>query len=135
MNEESATPRSTGPFGNLLKSLSKVSATLIVIAQTRLDLLTTELQDEIQRTADLLVWAFIALYAAGIGLFLTALVLIFAYWETHRVLVSVIVVCVFFAIAIFAALTWRNKLRNRPRMLEGTLAELARDGERLKARL
>lgn len=135
MNEDNASPHSSGPFGNLLKSFSKIAATLVDIAHTRLELLTTELRDEIQHAVELLVWAFVALYAAGIGLFLAALVIVFAYWETHRVLVSIIVVCVFFAIAIGAGLTLLSKLRKRPQLLEGTLAELARDGERLKARL
>lgn len=135
MNQETDSSAKTGPLGNLLKSLSRVSATLMLSARTRLELLTTELQEEIQRTADMLLWAFIAIYAAGMGLFLTALVLIFAFWETHRILVSVIVICVFFAIAVIAALTWRNKLLNRPRLLEATLAELARDSERLKSKL
>jgi len=135
MNQDTHAPAKPGPLGGLLHSLSKVSTTLVTIAQTRLELLTTELQEEVQRTADMLIWAFVALYAAGVGLFLTALVLIFAYWETHRILVSIIVICVFFFIAAFAAITWRNKLMHRPRMLEGTLSELARDGERLKAKL
>lgn len=135
MNEETTNSSRTGPLSSLLKSLTKVSSTLVTIAQTRLELFTTEVQDEIRRTADMLIWAFVALYAAGIGLFLTALVLIFAFWETRRILVSIIVICVFFAIAIGAGLAWRNRLLNRPRMLEGTLSELARDSERLKARL
>lgn len=132
---ETSTSSSRGPLTTLLRSLSKMGTTLLAIAHTRLELLTTELQDEVKRTADLLIWAFIALYAAGIGLFLTALVLIFAFWETHRILVSIVVICVFFGIAAIAALTWRSKLRNRPRMLEATLTELAEDAERLKAQL
>jgi len=132
---ERAEGASRGPLGGLLNSLTQVFATLVAMAQTRLELLTTELQEEIQQAAQLLLWAFVALFAAGIGLFLAALVVIFAFWDTHRVLVSIIVTGVFFAIAAFAALHLSSKLRNRPRMLDGTLTELARDRQRLDERV
>jgi uncharacterized membrane protein YqjE len=124
-----------GPLSGLLSSLTQTFATLVAMAQTRLELLTTELQEEIQQTASLLLWAFIALFAAGIGLFLAALVVIFVFWDSHRVLAAVFMTAIFFAIAIGAALHLRNKLRNRPRMLDGTLSELARDRQRLDERV
>lgn len=124
-----------GPFSGLLSSLTQTFATLVAMAQTRLELLTTELQEEIQQTANLLLWAVVALFAAGIGLFLAALVVIFVFWDTHRVLAAVAMTALFFAIAIGAALHLRNRLRNRPRMLDGTLTELARDRERLDERV
>jgi uncharacterized membrane protein YqjE len=124
-----------GPFSGLLSSLTQTFATLVAMAQTRLELLTTELQEEIQQSANLLLWAFVALFAAGIGLFLAALVVIFVFWDTHRVLAAVAMTALFFAIAIGAALHLRNRLRNRPRMLDGTLSELARDRQRLDERV
>lgn len=130
---ESEVPK--GPLSGLLHSLTQLLATLVSIAQTRLELLTTELQEEIERAAVLLVWAFIALFAAGIGLFLAALVVIFAFWDSQRVLVSIIVMSVFFAVAVLAAVMLVLKLRRKPPLLEGTLTELERDRERLKARL
>ena len=41
----------------------------------------------------------------------------------------------FVALAIFAALVLRMKLRSKPPMLDDTLAELAKDRDNLKARL
>jgi uncharacterized membrane protein YqjE len=126
---------STGPLGGLLHSLTQVVATLVAMAQTRLEVLTTELHEEIQHAASVLLWAFVALFAAGTGLFLLALAVIFAYWETHRVLVSVLLTLTFFGIAAFAALWLRKLLRSRPRLLGGTLSELARDKQLLDERL
>lgn len=125
----------SGPIGGLLHSLTQVFATLVAMAQTRLELLTSELQEEIQRAALLLLWAFVALFAAGIGLFLLALVAIFAFWDTHRVLVSVLVTAAFFGIALFAVLHLRSRLRNKPRLLDATLTELSRDRQRLDERV
>ncbi len=124
-----------GPFSGLLSSLTQTFATLVAMAQTRLELLTTELQEEIQHAASMLLWAFVALFAAGIGLFMAALMVIFVFWDTHRVLAAVSVTLAFFAIATGAALYLRNKVRTRPRMLDGTLAELARDRQRLDERV
>ena len=124
----------TGPVSGLFKSLAKLVANVIAIAQTRLELLTTELQEEIHRAAEIMVWTLVALLAAAMGLFLTALVIIFVFWDTHRVLASVLVASAFFVIALVALVMLLAKMRNRPRLLEGTLAELAKDREQLKRR-
>jgi uncharacterized membrane protein YqjE len=131
---EGSAAAETGPVSGLFKSLANLVATVIAIAQTRVELLTTELQEEIHRAAEILVWTLVALLAAAMGLFLTALVIIFVFWDTHRVLASVIVASSFFAIALTALAMLRAKVRNRPRLLEGTLAELAKDREQLKRR-
>jgi uncharacterized membrane protein YqjE len=125
----------TGPVSRLLQSATQLFASLITIAQTRFELFTTELREEIQRAAEVMLWAFIALFAAGIGLFLAALVTIFIFWDTHRVLASVLVTASFFAIALVAGLIFISKLRVKPRLLQGTLAELAKDREHLQRRL
>jgi uncharacterized membrane protein YqjE len=122
----------TGPVGGLIGSLKNVLSTLVAIAQTRLEIISTELQEEVGRAADLLLWAFVALFAAGIGLFLGALVLIFAFWDTHRVLVSVLVMGFFFLLALVAVLVLRTKLKRRPRLFEATIAEFTRDREHLE---
>lgn len=124
-----------GPVSRLLQSATQVLASVISIVQTRFELLTTELREEIQRAAEVMLWAFVALFSAGIGLFLAALVTIFIFWDTHRLLASILVTVVFFAIAATAALILGTKLRTKPRLLEGTLAELARDREQLQRRL
>jgi uncharacterized membrane protein YqjE len=119
----------------LFRSLTSLLATVVAIAQTHLELLTTELQEEIHRAASIMVWAFVTLFAAGIGILLAALSAIFVFWDTHRLLVSVLVTGFFFGIAIVAGLVLRVKVGSKPRMLDGTLTELANDGEQLQNRL
>lgn len=123
-----------GPIRGLFQSVAGMFATVVAIAQTRLELLTTELQEEIHRVSEILVWTLIALLSAGIGLFLFALVIIFIFWDTHRVLASVGVTVAFFVLAGVAGLVLRAKVRGKPRMLDATLAELAKDRESLTAR-
>jgi uncharacterized membrane protein YqjE len=123
---ESTAP-SHGPIASLLRSLRKLLATAIAIGHTRLELLSTELQREIHEAAEILLWAAIALFAAGISLFLLAILVVFVFWDTHRVLAAIGVTAVFLAIAASAGLVLRVKIRNRPRLLGGTLTELEKD--------
>jgi len=131
---EDARTDQPGPIRGLFQSIANMLATFVAIGQTRLELLTTELQQEMHRVAEILVWTLIAILAAGIGLFLLALVIIFVFWDTHRILASVIVTAAFFAIALGAGLVLRAKVRNKPRLLDGTLAELAKDRDQLMSR-
>ena len=133
-NDKHPEQASRGPIAGLVHSISQVLATLLAMVHTRLELFTAELQEEVQRAAVLLLWALIALSALGIGCLLAALTLIFAFWETHRMLAAVSVTGAFFALALLAVWAVVKKLRNYPRMLSGTLAELKRDHELLKAR-
>jgi uncharacterized membrane protein YqjE len=121
-----------GPIASLLQSLSKLAATFVAIVYTRLELLTNELQQEMYHVAGILVWTVIAILSAGIGLFLAALLVVFVFWDTHRLLASVSVTVAFFAIALISLLVLRAKVKSRPRLLEGTLAELANDANQLK---
>jgi uncharacterized membrane protein YqjE len=132
----SGEPKSTGgPLAGLLQSLTQVVATLVTMAHTRLELLTAELQEEVHRAASVLLWAFVTLFATGIGLVLLALAAIVAYWDTHRVLVAGLVTLAFFGIAAFAALKLRSMLHSRSRILDATLSELSRDKQHLEERI
>jgi uncharacterized membrane protein YqjE len=119
----------------LMQSLSNFAGTLLGLAHTRLQLLTTELQEEVQRAAQLLVWAFVSLFAAMLALFLGALTVIFVFWDTHRVLAALLMTGVLLTIAIVAALVLRSQLKTRPPALNATLAELAKDRDHLRKSL
>jgi uncharacterized membrane protein YqjE len=127
-------PADRGPVSGLFRSLANLFAKIIAIVQTRLELLTTELQEEMHRVAEILVWTLVGLLAAGMGLFLACLAIIFAFWDTHRVLASVLVTAVFFAIALVAGVVLRVKVRNKPPLLDATRAELAKDRAQLMSR-
>jgi uncharacterized membrane protein YqjE len=120
-----------GPVSGVLRSFAQLLATAIGIAQTRLELLTTELQEEVHRVAEIMVWTAVAMLAAGVGLFLLALVVIFVFWDTHRVVASVAVTAAFFLISAVALLVLRAKVRGKPPMLDATIAELKKDRETL----
>jgi uncharacterized membrane protein YqjE len=123
-----------GPVASLFTSIAQMLATAIGFAQTRLELLTTELQEEIHRVAEIMVYTVVALLAAGIGLFLLALTVIFVFWETHRLAASIAVTATVFLIAVVAGLVLRAKVRAKPPMLDATIAELKKDRAALMSR-
>jgi uncharacterized membrane protein YqjE len=121
-----------GAATGLFRSLTNLFATLVTLAQTRLELLTTELQEEVQRVVGLVVWGLVALLAGMIGMILGGLTIIFLYWETHRMLAALLVTATFFLIAVVAVMVLAAKVNARPRFLDATLTELARDGASLR---
>ncbi|MEO8225620.1 MAG: phage holin family protein [Gammaproteobacteria bacterium] len=118
----------------MIASFSGLLATVVSIGRTRLELLTVELREEVQRVAELLVWGAVALLAAGGGVLFAGLAIIFAFWDTHRLLAAVLVVVGYFVIAAGAALLVRSRLRSRRPFLAATLGELVRDEDELRGR-
>lgn len=126
---------SDGPVRGLMRSIASLVSTAIAIAHTRLELVSTELQQEVNRAAEIVIWTGIALMAGGIGLFMLALVVVFVFWDTHRLLASIVVTGAFFLLAAIAALVLRAKIRGKPRLLDATLTELAKDRASLAQRV
>jgi len=77
-----------GETPGLLESLSLLATTLVSIAHTRLDLLSTDLEEDREHLASLLLLAFGALFSLGVGVILSAILLVVLFWETHRVLLA-----------------------------------------------
>jgi uncharacterized membrane protein YqjE len=132
--DEQNQSEASGLAGGLFRSLSGFVSTLVNVAQTRLQLLTVELQEEVQRAAQMLIWAFVSLFAALMALFLGSLTVIFVFWDTHRLAAALVMTGVLLAIAAGAGLVLRAKLAAKPPILDATLAELAKDREQLRKR-
>jgi len=127
--------RPAGPLRQLIASVSGLLATAIGIGRTRLELLSVEVREELNRTAELAVWAAVAVLAAGGGVLFAGLAVIFAFWDTHRILAAVLVTASYFLLAAVAGLIVRSRLRSRPPFLHATLGELSRDEEELRGRV
>ena len=130
---ENSTSSASGPISKLLRSLGNVLASVIDLGQTRLELLTLELQTEVRRAAGLLAIGFFTLFFAGMGCLLAGLSLIFAFWDSQRILVSALVTAFFFLMASLGAWKLASQLRRQPPMLGDTLSELRKDRDRLRS--
>lgn len=120
--------------GGLISSLKKLSATLIAIGQTRLDLLATEIEEERERLSSILIWTFIALFFAALAVVLASLLIVVYYWESYR-LIAISTLMFIFMIA--AGFSWKvvcKMSKDKPRIFSATLTELSKDHEQLSTR-
>ncbi len=115
----------------LFDSLKDLLATVSALAQTRLELLGTELEEQVARLAILLVWSIVALFLVFTAVVLGAVAIIILFWDDHRVLVAF---CLAGGLALLAAASIYYviaQLKERPRMFQATLEELAKDRQKL----
>ena len=123
-----------GQAPGLLQSLRNFAATVVALLQTRLDLLSTELEEERLRLSQALLWACVALVFLVLGVIMLTLFLVVLFWDAHRVLVSGLLAFIYLAAGIAAVFAARDKLRGRSKLFSSSLAELAKDREQLTSR-
>ena len=129
-----AEPRPTsGPASSLLRSAVRLAGTLLGAVQTRGELLTTELEQEIGRAARVLLFGFATLLAAILGLLVAGLLIVVLFWDTHRVGAAVFVLITFVTTALVAGWLLLKELKARQKFLSATRDELAKDVERLRS--
>ena len=124
-------PGVTGKSKGLLESLTSLAATLVAIAHTRLDLLATDLEEGREHLLSLLVLALAALFCLGVGVVLATILLVAAFWDTHRLLVLGLLAGFFLVAGIVAWQCAMHKAKTKPRLFAGSLSELIKDRQQL----
>jgi uncharacterized membrane protein YqjE len=119
------------PQAGLIASVRRMLATLLELGSTRLELVSVEIQEQIEYAASLLLWGIAAIFFASLTVLLLAFTIVIACWEQHRLLAAGLVTAAFALIAVIAALVVRRRLQTRPRFLSATSGELRRDAEAL----
>lgn len=120
-----------GESRGLLESLKALAATLVAIAHTRLDLLASDLEEERAHLLSLLVLALVGLFFLGIGVVLAAMLLVAAFWDTHRLLVLGLLAGAFLAAGIAAWVIAMRKARSKPKLFAASMSELLKDRQQL----
>jgi uncharacterized membrane protein YqjE len=118
----------------LLESLTTLAATLVAIAHTRLDLLAADVEEEREHVFSLLVMALAALFCLGVGVVLATILLVVAFWDTHRLLVLGLLAGLFLAAGMAACAFAMHKARTKPRLFAASLSELLKDRQQLGSR-
>ena len=123
-----------GAGDGLFVSLKALSANLLGIVQTRLELLSTDIAEERERIVTLVVLALGALFSIGIGVVLLAILVVVALWESNR-LAALGGMIVFFLMS-GAVIGWiaLKKLSSHPRPFDASISELAKDRQELDSR-
>lgn len=115
----------------LFASVRDLLETALAITHTRLELVTTEIEEELHRVAEILVWTFVVVFFAGLTTLMLAIVIVVAFWEEHRLLAASLTTLGFLAMTGIALWVVRGKARARPKLLEATIEEIRRDREAL----
>lgn len=126
---------STPPPGSgLLASLRRLVASGLEIAQVRLELLSTEIEQEKLRLFDALTWAAIGLLLLAMGAVLAIGALVLLFQEPYRLPAMVVV-----SMALIGSAAWllrraRDLLRQPGGLFASSVAELSRDRESLRSK-
>ena len=116
---------------NLLTSIKNLAATGASIAQTRLELLSVDVQIARSKFIQLLVLIVCALFFLFFGLVMLSLLIVIYSWESDRMLALGLLTSGFIAIGIILTILIMRSLRTMPKLFEASIAELAKDQEEL----
>jgi uncharacterized membrane protein YqjE len=116
---------------NLLSSIKNLVATGASIAQTRLELLSIDVQIARSKFISLLVMIVCALFFLFIGLVMLALLIVIYSWEADRMMALGLLSGAFLTIGLILALLIVQSLRTMPQLFEASITELAKDHEAL----
>jgi uncharacterized membrane protein YqjE len=128
---DSASAASREHAAGLLDSLQRFVATVLDVLQTRAEIVATEFEEERERLRELVVFGFFALFFLGFGFLLLTLFIVVLFWDTYRVYAVGGFALLYLGFGIFSAVTLRQRLKTRPRLFATTLAEFAKDRDRL----
>ena len=116
---------------NLFSSLKNLVSTGTSIAQTRLELISSDVQIARSRFISLLVMIIFALFFLFFGLVMLALLIVIYSWESDRILALIILTGGFLAVGALLAALILQSLRTMPVLFEATIAVLQKDREEL----
>lgn len=116
---------------NLFSALKNLVSTGASIAQTRLELISTDVQIARTQFLNLLVMVICALFFLFFGLVMLALLIVIYSWETDRVLALSLLTSGFLVAGIILALVVLRSIKTMPKLFEATIAELAKDRQEL----
>jgi len=123
---------STSSIG-LFESLKALTATLVTIVHTRLELLSTDLEEDRERLMSLVMMSLIALFSLLIGAVLVTITLVVAFWDSYRVLALASVSGVFIIVGVATWLAAVRQAKKKPKMFVSSLLELIKDRQQLDA--
>ena len=116
---------------NLLSSIKGLASTGASIAQTRLELLSIDVQIARSKFISLLVMIVSALFFLFFGLVMLASLIVIYSWESDRMLALGLLAGAFLSVGLILAALILQSLRKMPKLFEASIAELAKDREAL----
>lgn len=121
-----------GSDERLAVSLRGFGASLLELAQVRLELLSTETREEVLRLGELLLYGALALVLLSMGLTFLAIFMTVLLWDSHRLVALAVFATLFVTLGVLALFAARARLASGSRLWGASLQEFERDRERLR---
>ena len=113
--------------GGLLYSIRHLASSLLAAAQTRIEILVTEIEEQRVRLEQMLLVALGAVFCLAMGIVLCVAFIVVFFWDTHR-----LAAVGFLAAGALLGWTLRNQAKSRPKLFAATRGELAKDQATLR---
>jgi uncharacterized membrane protein YqjE len=117
--------------GGLLNSLTVLANSLVSIAHTRLELLSTDLEEDREHLLSLVIMSLAALFSLMIGVVLVAILLVVIFWDSHRLLALGSLAGFFLLVGLATCCFAVRKVKTKPRLFLASLLELFKDSQQL----
>jgi uncharacterized membrane protein YqjE len=126
---------SAGDFRHegFFQSLRSWFAALKSAVHTRLELFVTELEEERERLKQALLLCLLVFFGVSLGFILLNVFLIAVFWQAGWIYAIGAMAALYLAIGVAAGLMLRNRILTRPRLFGASLAELAKECDRLRS--
>ncbi len=125
------TENTAGGSKGLLNSLTALASSFVSIAHTRLELLSTDLEEDREHLFLLVMIFLAALFSLVVGVVLVAILLVVIFWDTHRLL-ALGSLAGFFLVTGMAACGFAiHKAKTKPRLFIASILELFKDRQQL----
>jgi uncharacterized membrane protein YqjE len=125
------TDKTSASSKGLFESITALTSTLVAIVHTRLELLSTDLEEDRERLMSLVTLSLVALFSLLIAVVLITITLIVAFWDSYRVLVLASIAGVFLIVGVSTCLAAIRQAKNKPKMFVASLLELIKDRQHL----
>ena len=129
---DKSAPEDTGHTESLLESLRSLAKTFVALVQTRIELFASEVDEERARLERIVVLTASAMFCMGLAIVLIVLLVAVVFWESNRLLAIGVLAALFMLAGLGLLLTLRSVVRQRPKFLAATLAELRKDEKELE---
>ena len=111
----------------MLGSVRELARTLLAMVETRARLAATELEEQAVRLVEIAIWFALSILFLSVALVFLSLLVLIAFWDTHRLLAAGLLALLYLAVGGTAMLVARARLRDRPPLFSATLDELEKD--------
>lgn len=117
--------------GGLMESLRRLADTLLAIFQTRIELLSNEIEEERLRIAQMLLYGSVALLFFGLAIIMLTVFFVVLFWDSNRMLVLGGFAALYFVAGLLVWNALRRMAREKSKLFSASLAELADDRDLL----